>query len=147
MKRLLFGLILMGSLLLVGCTTISIKEPVDSMNKTANMMDLQGTKIQEVDASDVDEFLKREDIGIIDARPKKEFERGTLDDRAILIEIKRGYLEKFKSEVNKLNKDKAWFIYCKSGMRSNKGAEIMIENGFKDVYELKGGLRKYRSQK
>lgn len=29
-------------------------------------------------------------------------------------------------------------------MRSNKDAEVMVENGFKDVYELKGGLRDMR---
>jgi len=122
------------------------------MNETANILDLQDTKIHIIAAGDIDEFLKREDIGIIDARTKEEFDGGTLDDRAVLVEIKKGdelegSLEKFKIEINKLNKDKTWFIYCGSGMRSNKGAEVMVENGFKDVYELKGGLKEYESQK
>lgn len=152
MKGLLFGLTLIGSLLLVGCTTTPTKEATVPMNETTNILDLQDTKIHMIAAGDIDEFLKREDIGIIDARTKEEFDGGTLDDRAVLVEIKKGdelegSLEKFKIEINKLNKDKTWFIYCGSGIRSNKGAEVMVKNGFKDVYELKGGLKEYESQK
>lgn len=151
MKKILFGLTLMSSLLLVGCLGTPTKEVAASVNGSLNILDLQDTKIHMIAVGDVDELLKREDIGIIDARTKVEFDEGTLDKRAILVEIKKGdelegSLETFKREINKLNKDKTWLIYCGSGIRSDKGAETMVENGFKDVYELKGGLGEYKNQ-
>lgn len=147
MKKLLFGLTLIGSLLLVGCLAAPTKEAAASVNGSLNI----DTKIHMIGIGDLDEFLKREDIGVIDARTKVEFDEGTLDKRAILVEIKKGdelegSLETFKREIDKLNKDKTWLIYCGSGMRSAKGAKTMVENGFRDVYELKGGLGEYKNQ-
>ena len=151
MKKFLLLLFLIGSLLLVGCTKINPKiTPLT--NKGVNTLNLQEIKIHTIDPREVDEFLKRENIGIIDSRTKEEFNEGTLDNRAILIEIKKGdelegSLKIFKREVNKLDKEKVWFIYCGSGLRSDRGAVIMIENGFKNIYELKGGLQEYESKK
>ena len=41
--------------------------------------------------------------------------------------------------MNALDKDIVTLVYCKSGGRSGKAAKIMIELGFRIVYDLKGG--------
>ena len=46
----------------------------------------------------------------------------------------------FASQVEKLDKTKPVFVYCKRGGRSASAAEILKEKGFTKVYNLDGGI-------
>jgi phage shock protein E len=46
----------------------------------------------------------------------------------------------FKEQLNKLDKDKPVLVYCHSGGRSGRTLEMMKEMGFKEVYNLSGGI-------
>jgi rhodanese-related sulfurtransferase len=46
----------------------------------------------------------------------------------------------FASEVQKLNKNKTYLLYCRSGSRTRKAADAMQKIGFKHVYMLDGGI-------
>jgi len=46
----------------------------------------------------------------------------------------------FESKIATLDKEKPVMVYCKSGGRSAKAASILKENGFKQVYDLDGGM-------
>jgi rhodanese-related sulfurtransferase len=46
----------------------------------------------------------------------------------------------FASEVQKLNKNKTYLLYCRSGSRTRKAADAMQKIGFKHVYMLEGGI-------
>ncbi|MGZ3902884.1 MAG: thioredoxin domain-containing protein, partial [Bacteroidia bacterium] len=48
--------------------------------------------------------------------------------------------EDFESKINKLKKEKAVYVYCLSGGRSGAAASKMKSLGFKNVYDLKGGM-------
>jgi rhodanese-related sulfurtransferase len=143
MKKIIFGLVLMLGMLFVGCSaTDSSKNEVEAVYSKPHM----------VAAKDVDELLKRQDIGIIDTRTKKEFEERVLDERAILIEIRRrpeleDSLFWFEKRIKKLDKNKTWFLYCDSGNKSILGGEIMAKHGFSNIYELEGGLHAYDDYK
>ena len=52
----------------------------------------------------------------------------------------------FDAEVAKLDKAKPVFVYCLSGGRSGSAASAMRSMGFKQVYEMKGGMIKWRSE-
>ncbi len=73
---------------------------------------------------------------ILDVRTPEEFVGGSIAD-AINIDFNNN---SFESEVQKLDKTKAIFVYCKAGGRSKEAAEILQKNGFKLVYDLKGGI-------
>lgn len=45
----------------------------------------------------------------------------------------------FETEVGKLDKNKTYLIYCRSGNRSGQACNYMAEKGFKHLYNLKGG--------
>lgn len=45
----------------------------------------------------------------------------------------------FKQKVNKLDKNKPVFVYCAVGGRSSKASKILLESGFKQIYNLSGG--------
>lgn len=48
--------------------------------------------------------------------------------------------ENFPQEISKLNKNKTYLLYCKSGNRTRKAADQMQKAGFKHVYMLQGGI-------
>ncbi|MCF2443366.1 thioredoxin domain-containing protein [Dyadobacter sp. CY345] len=51
----------------------------------------------------------------------------------------------FKEEIRGLDKSKPVLVYCLSGGRSALASKTLVENGFTQVYELKGGYLKWSS--
>lgn len=51
----------------------------------------------------------------------------------------------FDAGIAKLDKTKPVFVYCRSGKRSAAAASSMRTMGFKQVYELKGGIMAWES--
>ncbi len=78
-----------------------------------------------------------EESVIIDVRTDDEFNTGFIEG-AVNIDFYMG--NKFISEIDKLDKSKSYFIYCKSGARSGQTCELMKQKGFKKVYNLEGGI-------
>ena len=50
----------------------------------------------------------------------------------------------FEKQIKVLDKSKPVFVYCLSGGRSAAAASQMRSEGFKTVYELQGGIMKWR---
>lgn len=78
-----------------------------------------------------------EESVIMDVRTDDEFSTGYIEG-AVNIDFYMG--NKFISEIDKLDKSKSYFIYCKSGARSGQTCELMKQKGFKKVYNLEGGI-------
>lgn len=51
----------------------------------------------------------------------------------------------FVTQVEKLDKTKPVFVYCKVGGRSSQAATKLIELGFSEVYNLDGGIMKWNA--
>jgi rhodanese-related sulfurtransferase len=49
----------------------------------------------------------------------------------------------FPEEISKLHKDKAYFVYCRSGNRSGQACNYMASQGFTKLYNLSGGVGEY----
>lgn len=45
--------------------------------------------------------------------------------------------------VNQLDKNAAVIIYCRTGKRSRHCAEVMVSQGFQEVYLLEGGFEAF----
>jgi thioredoxin 1 len=78
---------------------------------------------------------------IVDVRTPNEFNQGHLKN-AINININDG---NFINLINKLDKNKPVFVYCLSGSRSAYAANQMRAQGFKVIYDLAGGMMKWRA--
>lgn len=50
----------------------------------------------------------------------------------------------FDAGVAKIDKNKPVFVYCRSGRRSAAAATAMRQMGFKQVYEMKGGIEEWK---
>ena len=48
--------------------------------------------------------------------------------------------------LDELPRDKQIVMMCKSGLRSAKATEFLQQNGFKDVYNLTGGIDAWASE-
>ncbi|GGD41473.1 thioredoxin [Emticicia aquatilis] len=77
---------------------------------------------------------------LIDVRTPDEFSKGHLEN-AQNIDWRNN---DFSNRIETLDKSKPVFVYCLSGGRSASAASAMREAGFKEVYELDGGIMKWR---
>ena len=86
----------------------------------------------------LDEAFKlfEEGINIIDVRTAGEFSDSRLKN-AKNCDI---YNNKFKEKLSKFDKNKKYLIYCQNGFRSRNALKIMKNLGFKETYELRGGI-------
>jgi UPF0176 protein len=92
-----------------------------------------------------EEFKKmknEEDIIILDVRSNYEHSVGKFKDAVTLdIENFRDFPDKV-AELEKF-KDKKVVTYCTGGIKCEKASAYLLEQGFKDVYQLHGGIIKY----
>jgi rhodanese-related sulfurtransferase len=77
---------------------------------------------------------------VIDVRTPEEFAEGTIP-KAINIDVKAN---DFLDQIIKLDKEKTYLLSCRSGKRSARAAGIMEENGFKYLYNMKGGYLQWQ---
>ncbi|NUY80999.1 thioredoxin fold domain-containing protein [Flavobacterium sp. MAH-1] len=80
---------------------------------------------------------------ILDVRTPDEFVGGHLDNA---VNIDWYEKQAFESKVAKLDKSKPVFVYCAAGARSIKAANKLYSLGFKNVYDLQGGIVKWNAE-
>lgn len=78
-----------------------------------------------------------ENAFILDVRAEEELEEGYIPN-AQNIDIYLG--QDFINELEKLDKTKNYYVYCRSGNRSGQACAIMKSIGFENSYNLAGGF-------
>ncbi|MDP3918407.1 MAG: rhodanese-like domain-containing protein [Nanoarchaeota archaeon] len=115
-------LLLLGILLMTSCTT--------------NDKSISPTEAVAL----IEENTDNENFVILDVRTNEEFTSGHIDG-AINLDY---YSETFSDDVSELDKDKNYLIYCRSGKRSQASFDIMEGLGFKNLYNMEGGIEAYQ---
>jgi len=77
-----------------------------------------------------------QDFEVLDVRTPNEYKAGHLQNVS-LIDF---YSPNFKASINKLDKNKTYLVYCRSGVRSGRSLLLMKDLGFNKVYDLEGGI-------
>ena len=54
------------------------------------------------------------------------------------------YDENFKDKIAKIQKNKTVYVYCKSGGRSSKAAQLLVDAGHSKVINLQGGIMAWK---
>jgi rhodanese-related sulfurtransferase len=88
-------------------------------------------------------FKATKDAQLLDVRTPEEVAEGALEGAQNI----NFYDTDFKDKLSKLDKNKPVFVYCRSGGRSGKCAQMCKDMGFKEIYDMKGGWQNYSSQK
>lgn len=76
------------------------------------------------------------DAVILDVRTESEYNAGHLKG-ARLISIGN---PDFTDQINRLDRDLTYFVYCRSGARSSSAVHRMRKEGFQKAYNIKGGI-------
>jgi len=78
---------------------------------------------------------------ILDVRTENEVVDGIIA-KAIHIDIYKG--QEFIAAIEELDKDKNYYVYCRSGNRSGQACKIMVQLGFENAYNLEGGILQWQ---
>lgn len=121
MKSKLLSLLLL-SFLFLSCQgqtspsvkTIDVKTFADKLNATSNPQ-------------------------LLDVRTPAEFSSEHIDNAVNV----NWNADDFVTKANQYDKTKPIFVYCKVGGRSAQAANKLVELGFKEVYNLEGGIMKW----
>jgi len=81
--------------------------------------------------------IKKGNTVILDVRTPNEWTEGIIEN-AILINIMDAQF--FISEIEKLDKSKDYYVYCRSGVRSDQACQVMNSIGIDNTNNLNGGI-------
>ncbi len=87
-----------------------------------------------------DKNKKEESFVILDVRTKREFDAGHIENSIMIDFYKRDFLTK----IRKLDKEKKYIIYCRTGNRSGKTLSMFEDLGFKEAYNVLGGIVRWK---
>ena len=96
--------------------------------------------VQHIDAATFEKMLNDTNVVVIDVRTSGEVTEGFIKGATVFADVNAS---DFANKIKMLAPDKKYLIYCRSGARSTKAANFMIDNGFTEVYNLDGGIMNY----
>jgi len=114
----------------------SAKDPVAIAGYVASnilsgkMKPLYWRKMQKADSSQVFK---------LDVRTPEENALGTIEG-AVNIPV-----DALRNRLDEIPRDKPLYVFCAVGLRGYLASNILIQNGFKDVYNLSGGYKTYEA--
>lgn len=76
---------------------------------------------------------------LLDVRTSAEFKEISIDGAINMDAMGK----EFSQKISELDKNKTYFVYCRSGNRSGNACNLMSEMGFEHLYNLSGGLTKW----
>ncbi len=85
-----------------------------------------------------EEFIKGyRKAQLIDVREPNEYNGGhILGARNIPV-------TQMKQRMKEIRADKPVYLYCQSGLRSGRAAQMLYRKGYRDIYHLQGGFKKW----
>ena len=89
--------------------------------------------IKQISVDETQTAVKSKDAQFIDVRTDAEYKSGHATQTVNLP------LDSLEKDLAKLDKQKPVYVICQTGRRSQKGAEILQKNGFKEIYNVEGG--------
>lgn len=106
---------------------------------------LKKKEIMNLSQNDWAEKLAADDNAIVlDVRSPEECSEGMIPN-AINIDIYKG--QGFVYAVQELDASKNFYVYCRSGGRSQQACSIMNELGIENTYNLMGGFMNWEGEK
>ena len=98
--------------------------------------------IELIDAPEMKKAIEQESGAIVlDVRRPYEISTGKIPG-AENIDINE---DEFWLKFKVLNRDKTYYVYCETGGRGTSAARVMKQMGFKNVYNLRGGIEAWKS--
>jgi len=124
--KLLLATAALGAVVIAGCSSSSTSAAVDTV-APATAAEIITTESNEV---------------VLDIRTPEEYDQGIIEG-AVNIDF---YDDDFAVQLDALDKDAHYVVYCNSGNRSGQANSIFEDLGFTDVTEIDGGITAWYSE-
>ena len=115
---------------------VKIKKELVPMGININKRNLNG----QINPKKWNKIISDENTTLIDVRKPFEYEVGTFKNS---INPNINNFREFPNFLKKLNKNKPVAMFCTGGIRCEKASVFLEKRGFKNVYQLKGGILNY----
>lgn len=125
----------MKKILILSCLLMAISFGTSCVDSK-----IEDAEVKLVTAEEMQSILELEDVQLVDVRTPKEH-----DEERIANSQNIDYNSPtFDEDIAKLDKAKPVILYCKGGTRSAKCAKKLKDAGFQKVYDLEGGISKWK---
>jgi len=108
-------------IIIVGLVTLAFKTII---NKSTSMQ-----------VSELKKLMEEQPGVVIDVRTRDEHEQGHLAITDALFDMLNG---DFQRQIPHFDKNKTYYLYCRSGNRSGQAAMMMKRAGFENVFNIGG---------
>ena len=120
MKKIVFAIVAL----------ITLGNTINAQSKSTVVMNLSPERFKAITTNDKAGVL-------IDLRTNEEIDKTGRITGAVQLDFLAKDAEK---QIDKLDKNKTYYIYCASGGRSSDAADYMEKSGFKKIYTLEKGM-------
>ncbi|MFO7929476.1 MAG: rhodanese-like domain-containing protein [Candidatus Humimicrobiaceae bacterium] len=134
LKKISIFLICLLFLVSIACKSVDIDAEQDTGAETVP------AEFQNISVEEAEDLINDHDIFLLDVRTEEEFSSGHIEEA---INIPVGDLDQ---RLGKIPGNKKIIVYCRSGTRSRRAADILIDNGFKQVYNMEGGIIEWKNK-
>jgi rhodanese-related sulfurtransferase len=93
--------------------------------------------VTDIDSETYNKLEAEKNTVVIDVRTPDEVSNGYIKGADLFIDFNGG---NFENEIEKLDRSKKYIVYCASGNRSAKASKVFVDKGFKEIYNLTGGI-------
>lgn len=136
MKKIqVLGIMFVVSILLSGCIT-----------ETENNTDTETQILKDITVEEANTLIhennENQNFIILDIRTLDEYVSGHIEN-SIMIDY---YSDNFENELDELDKNKTYLIYCRTGRRTGLALDIMEELGFYEVFNMLGGITEWQAK-
>jgi rhodanese-related sulfurtransferase len=90
-----------------------------------------------------EQLANDENAIVLDVRTQSEVSEGSIPN-ALNIDIYQG--QDFIFNLEELDKNKNYYVYCRSGSRSAQACAIMNQLGFENAFNLMGGILEWKGE-
>lgn len=111
-------------------------QPMDTSSSSGSVV------VQHVKPNDFKNQLDEGGCILLDVRTQREIGQGFIETASFINYPN----ESFEQKANLMDRETPILVYCHSGGRSAKAAQVLVDMGFQKVYNLEGGIRGWKSE-
>ena len=140
-KNLMISVFLGALIIVILLTSGCIQTETNTATPETKIQIIENITPEEVNTL-IQENKNNPNFVILDVRTPEEYLSGHIEN-AVNLDY---YSDTFRNDLDKLDKNKTYIIYCRSGGRSANTLNIIKDLNFKEAYNMLGGINKWKSE-
>lgn len=127
-------ILLLGVLITFGCSDSSAEIEVKNKSISQKKEMAQAISYKTIEWNEAIQLNQKEGALFLDVRTPAEVAEGAVSG-ALAIP-----LQELDRRFSEIPKDKKLLVYCRSGRRSEAASSMLIQAGFSEIYNIRGGF-------